>query len=309
MNTVFYSVLRQRCNEIKDGDPVVDKVLDAYDCILDFQEISKEEGLLSLEVTCENLDMNDAAQNFFKYLIILVVDGTEPGIIEEIGMNKYLSSNLTGVDGLIGLMYFRACLLIQAGYNAHLVEEYMKSLLPRVYIESLNKRDMNNALSKEENKESEDEKILLEWCTDKKEISESDYSIVNQTARALLMLSDRDLQRLLRDTSPSNLAVAMKGLPGKVRKQVFDNLSTNSKVNLVRDIDYMGPVRVRDIEQYCAELLENIVKQNSHGDFSPNDFSVMKVVLDMYKAKQNERQIVKEQYRELKQLIDQIYQV
>lgn len=283
MNTTFYNELRQRYMEIGNIEVIVEKVLVAYDCILVFQEIARTEGLLSLEKACENLDKNDSAQSIFRDLIFLVVDGTDPDILAEIGMNKCISSKLSGCDGLICLMYFRGSLLIQEGYSSRLIEEYMKSVLPKACIEALEKRNQANGMTKEAIEAKEDAERVLKLCNDDIDINNADYTIINQTARALLMLKDGDMERLLRDINYWDLAKAMKGFPGKVRKRVFDNLSVNLQVELAKDMDYMGPVRVRDIEMYCVEILELILKLSSNCELSANDFSVMREVLDMHK--------------------------
>ena len=60
-------------------------------------------------------------------------------------------------------------------------------------------------------------------------------------------IDDCSIQMILRDVDNCDLAIAMKGLSGKSRERIFNNLSERLAVMIAEDLDYMGPVRVKDV--------------------------------------------------------------
>ena len=65
---------------------------------------------------------------------MLVVDGTDPELVAEIGMNRIVANGFSSFEGLVALMYYKAALMIQSGVNPCVIEEYLKSLIGCVHI-------------------------------------------------------------------------------------------------------------------------------------------------------------------------------
>ena len=140
--------------------------------------------------------------------------------------------------------------------------------------------------------------------------NEKDHSIVNQTAMTLIKLSDREMQRLLHDLDNNDSIIAMKGLPGKARARIFDNVSTNLRILFTKDMEYMGPVRMKDVEEACVVILKTVIKLEEQAEiagFASQDLAILKVVIDMYETGQKEDNELKEKYKELHEMIDRIY--
>ena len=72
----------------------------------------------------------------------------------------------------------------------------------------------------------------------------------------IVTLDDRTVQLVLREVDTKHLAVALKGTPNEVRQKVMGNLSERAADNLSEEIDLLGPVRLRDVE----EARDNVVK-------------------------------------------------
>ena len=306
MNKIFYSELRRFCDEMyRDRENLnkIFKVKEAYERAIFFSNIARKEGLLALEDACIKLEQNDAIQEFLVQNIMLVVDGTEPESVAEIGMNRIAVSTFSSYEGWIALMYYKAVLMIQRGDNPRVVEEYLKSLMPDFI-----KKACIEKISKESKRIENDKELIFSLCKDGKEIMERDYSIVNQLALTLLELSDWEIQRILRDTDNSELTIAMKGLPGKIRARIFDNMSIRLGGWIANDMVHMGPVRIRDIEKVCVAIMKKIIKLESIGEILSHDFVILKIVIDMYESAQKENNELKEKYKELHEMIDKIYQ-
>lgn len=311
MNNLFYGELRRICDEMyRDRENLnkISNVIEAYERAIFFSDIARKEGLLALEEVCAELNQNDVTQELLYQNIMLVVDGTEPEIVAEIGMNRIVVNAFSAFEGWIVLMYYKAALLIQRGANPRVIEEYLKSLMPDFIREMLVQKACEEKISKASKEVEDDKELILSLCKDNREINEKDYSIVNQTALMLMELSDWEIQRLLRNTDNNELTIAMKGLPGKARARIFDNVSTRLGIMLANDMVFMGPVRMTDVEKVCMIIMKKVIKLESLGEIAPHDFAILKVVIDMYESAQKENNELKEKYKELHEMIDKIYQ-
>ena len=71
----------------------------------------------------------------------------------------------------------------------------------------------------------------------------------------ILLLDDRAIQRVLRDVDNNDLAVALKGANEEVQNVIFKNLSKRLAAMIREDMEFMGPVRMKDV----AEAQQKIV--------------------------------------------------
>ena len=76
----------------------------------------------------------------------------------------------------------------------------------------------------------------------------------------ILMLDDRSIQRVLRDVENNELAVVLKNANEDVRNAIFSNLSTRLADMIREDMEYMGPVRVKDVEE-AQQKIVNIIRK------------------------------------------------
>ena len=76
----------------------------------------------------------------------------------------------------------------------------------------------------------------------------------------ILMLDDRSIQRVLRDVENNELAVALKNANEDVRNAIFSNLATRLADMIREDMEYMGPVRVKDVEE-AQQKIVNIIRK------------------------------------------------
>ena len=64
----------------------------------------------------------------------------------------------------------------------------------------------------------------------------------------ILLLDDRSIQRVLREVENSELAVALKNANEEVQNAIFNNMSSRLSDMIKEDMEYMGPVRLKDVE-------------------------------------------------------------
>ncbi len=62
-------------------------------------------------------------------------------------------------------------------------------------------------------------------------------------------LDDRSIQLILRQVDSKDLAIALKGVKTDVRQKIMRNLSERASQNLAEEIDLLGPVRLKNVEE------------------------------------------------------------
>jgi len=74
----------------------------------------------------------------------------------------------------------------------------------------------------------------------------------------IINLDDRSVQLVLRQVEPSDLATALKGVNEEVRDKVTGNLSERGRENLLEEIDLLGPVKVKMVEEAQQKIVSVI---------------------------------------------------
>lgn len=310
MDRFLIDELRARCIEISTGEPnpaMVSRTVDAYERILEFAQMGREEGILALDEGAESLDTNDEMQELFAKLIGLVVDGTEPEIIYQIGVNMCASKMYSSYVGLVNLMYIQGSIMIQAGDNKYVIADFLQSMMPKVVMEELNRRECDRALTPPVKVAEEGTELICSLCKYKEEIDEKDHSVFSETAKTLLKLDDKDIQRLLSEVDNSTVALAMKALPGQAREKLFNNMSKNVAMSVAQDMEYMGPVRARDAEECCVSIMKTLLVLSNNVEIREYDLSILKVVIDMYDSEEMENEALKDKYQELRNVLERIF--
>ncbi|MDE6847243.1 MAG: flagellar motor switch protein FliG [Lachnospiraceae bacterium] len=76
----------------------------------------------------------------------------------------------------------------------------------------------------------------------------------------ILLLDDRAIQRVLRDVDNGDLAIAMKGSNEEVQNAIFNNMSKRLSAMIKEDMEFMGPVRMKDVEE-AQQKIVNIIRK------------------------------------------------
>lgn len=76
----------------------------------------------------------------------------------------------------------------------------------------------------------------------------------------IVMIDDRSIQRILREVESQDLALALKGASREVAEKIFGNMSSRASDMLSEDIEFMGPVRLRDVEE-SQQRIVNIIRR------------------------------------------------
>ena len=82
----------------------------------------------------------------------------------------------------------------------------------------------------------------------------------------ILLLDDRAIQRELRDVDNNDLGLALKGANEQVQGVIFNNLSKRLAVMIKEDMEFMGPVRMKDVEEAQQKIVNIIRKLEDSGE-------------------------------------------
>ncbi|MBR4085039.1 MAG: flagellar motor switch protein FliG [Lachnospiraceae bacterium] len=82
----------------------------------------------------------------------------------------------------------------------------------------------------------------------------------------ILLLDDRAIQRVLRDVANDDLTLALKGGNEQVQTAIFNNMSKRLAVMIKEDMEFMGPVRMKDVEEAQQKIVNIIRKLEDAGE-------------------------------------------
>ena len=82
----------------------------------------------------------------------------------------------------------------------------------------------------------------------------------------ILLLDNRSIQTVLREVDNNELATALKNANEDVQKAIFDNLSSRLAAMIKDDMEFMGPVRLKDVEEAQQKIVNIIRKLEDSGE-------------------------------------------
>lgn len=82
----------------------------------------------------------------------------------------------------------------------------------------------------------------------------------------IVLLDDRSIQKVMREVDNQDLAKALKGVDAEVQEKIFKNMSKRASALLREDMDFMGPVRLKDVEESQQKIVNVIRKLEDAGD-------------------------------------------
>ncbi|MBM7613655.1 flagellar motor switch protein FliG [Alkaliphilus hydrothermalis] len=82
----------------------------------------------------------------------------------------------------------------------------------------------------------------------------------------IISLDSTAIQRFIRDIDNKELAVALKGATEEVANVIYANMSKRMAEMIKEDMDFMGPVRLRDVEEAQQKIVNIIRKLEEAGE-------------------------------------------
>ncbi|GAB4180646.1 MAG: flagellar motor switch protein FliG [Calditrichia bacterium] len=80
------------------------------------------------------------------------------------------------------------------------------------------------------------------------------------TFEDIAMIDDRGIQKILKNVDKKDLALALKASDEALKEKIFRNMSERAATLLREDLEFLGPVRLKEVEEAQRRIVE-IVKQ------------------------------------------------
>lgn len=71
----------------------------------------------------------------------------------------------------------------------------------------------------------------------------------------IVNLEDRAIQRILREVDTKDLAMSLKGTKEDVKEKIFKNMSERAQAMLRDEMEYMGPVRAKEVQENQSKIV------------------------------------------------------
>lgn len=82
----------------------------------------------------------------------------------------------------------------------------------------------------------------------------------------IITLDDVSIQRILREVEVKDLALALKGCSDEVANSIFRNQSKRAAASLKEDMEFLGPVRLMDVEKAQQKIVGIIRRLDEAGE-------------------------------------------
>jgi flagellar motor switch protein FliG len=86
------------------------------------------------------------------------------------------------------------------------------------------------------------------------------------TFEDVLALDDRTLQKVLRAVQPKTLATALKGASAEALEKFTRNMSENAAKDLEEEIEYLGPLRLSEVEGAQMDIARKVREMEAEGE-------------------------------------------
>jgi flagellar motor switch protein FliG len=104
------------------------------------------------------------------------------------------------------------------------------------------------------------------------ELEENDPELADEIARLMftfddiIYVEDSGIQKALREIESADLALALKGSNDEVSGKVLGNMSERAKEMILEEIEFMGPVRLRNVEEAQQKIVAIVRRLEESGE-------------------------------------------
>ncbi len=82
----------------------------------------------------------------------------------------------------------------------------------------------------------------------------------------LMLVNDKGIQSMLKEIENDDLSLALKTASTELRDKIFKNMSERAAQLIMEDMEYMGPVRVADVEQSQQKIVDVVRRLEDAGE-------------------------------------------
>jgi flagellar motor switch protein FliG len=110
------------------------------------------------------------------------------------------------------------------------------------------------------------EKGILEALEEENQPLADEVKKLMFTFDDIVLLQDRAIQQVLKEIDQKELAVALKGGSEEVREKVFSNMSARAADFIKEEMEFMGPVRMKSVEEGQQRIVAVVRRLEEAGE-------------------------------------------
>ena len=201
--------------------------------VMSFAKAARTYGLLAVEEEALHLDLENEAEVILHEAAELIVDGSSPECVAEVLSNYYWISRPEGYAATAAYIGIRGALLVQEDVSPYSVQLIAGSMLPAKMREKCIEVCRNYEAQKQK-KQDEAAKVYFETDFSRSETLEIREAL-DWPERELSYMTDREIQRLLREVDNNYLVPALVGMKQGTRQAIARNMSTRLRGMIMED--------------------------------------------------------------------------
>jgi flagellar motor switch protein FliG len=82
----------------------------------------------------------------------------------------------------------------------------------------------------------------------------------------IMLVNDKGIQSVLKEVENETLALALKTASDELKEKIFNNMSERAVTLIKEDMEYMGPVRVSDVESAQQKIVDVVRRLEDMGE-------------------------------------------
>ena len=110
------------------------------------------------------------------------------------------------------------------------------------------------------------EKTILESLTETSPELADEVKKLMFVFEDIILLDDGSIQKVLREVDAKELALALKAVGEEVQNRIYKNMSERAATMLKEDMEFMGPVRLRNVEEAQQRIVGIIRRLEESGE-------------------------------------------
>ena len=110
------------------------------------------------------------------------------------------------------------------------------------------------------------EKTILETLEEESQEIADEVKKLMFVFEDIIMLDDRSIQQVLKEIDQKELALALKGASDEVKEKMFGNMSKRAADMIKEDMEFMGPVRLKNVEEAQQRIVAVVRRLEEAGE-------------------------------------------
>ncbi|HEX2869566.1 MAG TPA: flagellar motor switch protein FliG [Ignavibacteriales bacterium] len=107
-------------------------------------------------------------------------------------------------------------------------------------------------------------------------IQDKDEEVAHEIKRLMFLfddiinIQDKDIQRILREVDRRDLAISLKVADDRLKQKIFSNMSERAADLLKEELQYMGPIKLKEVESAQAKIVDVVKALEENEEISLN---------------------------------------